>query len=30
MGALRVALDQVEEQLFAVNPPMTEPTSPRS
>ncbi|WP_328958254.1 ROK family protein [Kitasatospora purpeofusca] len=30
MGALRVALDQVEEQLFAVNPPTAEPTSPRS
>lgn len=28
MGALRVALDQVEEQLFAVNPPAADPASP--
>ncbi len=30
MGALRVALDQVEEQLFAVNPPTGEPTPARA
>ncbi|MFF8772201.1 ROK family protein [Kitasatospora sp. NPDC015120] len=30
MGALRVALDQVEEQLFAVNPPTAEAVSARA